>query len=180
MFDQSSKQDVSKSYGLTPANVIKPVNVTKQRSTPWCKDLPLLKISKEAFGERITWCADYSLWELSISLSPRYLCSKSEAAIFKEYGQGLLQGYPQHEPLGTQLFCSNCLFLAATAFPACKKVHFLTEVLLIYWVAGKRQFVGVVKELQLQCPIFPTVTCSDPHSVRKLQLQQQFIITDNW
>jgi len=115
-----------------------------------------------------------------MSLSPWYLCSKSEAEIFKGYGQGLLQGYPQHEPVGTQLFHSNCLFLGATAFPAYKKVHFLTEVLLIYWVASKEQLLDVAKELRLQCLIFTAVTCSDPCSVRKLQFQQQFAIIDNW
>lgn len=94
-----------------------------------------------------------------LSLSPWYLCSKSEAPIFKGYGQGLLQGYPQHDPVGTPLFPSNCLLLAATAFPAYKKVHFLTEVLLIYWVGGKEQLLRVVKELQLQCLIFTAVTC---------------------
>lgn len=74
---------------------------------------------------------------------------QSKPGIFKGFGQGLLRDYPQHEPLGTPLFDSNCLFLAATAFPAYKKPHFLTEALLIYWVAGKEQLLGELKELHL-------------------------------
>lgn len=84
---------------------------------------------------------------------------QAELGIFKGFGQGLLGDYPQREPLGTPLFGSNWLFLAALAFPACRNPHFLAEALLICWVAGKEQLLGGLKELHLQRSVPPAVAC---------------------
>lgn len=116
--------------------------------------MPLLQISKGAFGESVRWCADCSPPELSAALRPQHPCSESEAGTIQGYGQGLLQGYPQHEPVGAQLLHSNCLFLAATAFPAYTKVRCITEGSLIYWVAGKKPLLGVVRATT-STPHFP-------------------------
>lgn len=76
----------------------------------------------------------------------------SEPGIFKGFGQGLLRDYPQHEPLGTPLFHSNCVFLAATAFPACENPPFSAE-LCSFAGSWEGAALRVLKELQCFVPL---------------------------